>query len=711
MNPQQRRSTSGQSTMSNTPNTRTIVRKDSNSLPPVIMTERHTTSTAAHYPRGDPSAASRAIAYYPSVPHHQQHQHQQQPHHRGPSSHTLLRAEPHSLSPELLHRPNYGSAPAQPNGTYRYSRTHRSPMYALPHNSASAAAASSSAHLHYRHDIPSRSPVGPYPSGAPSRSTGQAYYTNGPLPSSHSTMVPAGSDAAYHRELFYAKARGVGGSPSNPQYHLTSASPRSGVASPPRAGQAPNSPRAVLPLASHQAGSTGATAGLSTSASTTPMTATITTTTTANSTSAAVAVTNSESDIKTITVWGHEETKLLVTLRNQLNWEFVVKKRNKVLWQQIAQELRKASYDKTWVQCQHKWKNMARVYKETSDYNVRVPLREQRACPFHREIKSVLEYTNNARKETKGNYPKSSYSLENAPIEEVREFFADLDQSTFEQVVQNPSPAPSVRSATTPASSTSGGRKRTREGEDSRGTKRRASVDYDTETQTGGEEDEEEEEEEDDDDNEEVDEDYEDGEGLGASDDLVFGNTVKSTPSQPESHQSLPATVQPAKSIHAVHHHHQSQVDSLTQLATATLLCPQYYAHPLAPVPSTGTLNNNNSSPFLSTAVLPGKPNESTSSLLTSAVESHRSRSEPPTPVFSAQATHSVPEFHHHNQPPATNDLLLAKIGNLESKIDQMGMAFQSYMNKLHETTTSLDSANYQLAQAQSELSRLHKVE
>ncbi|KAJ1975168.1 hypothetical protein H4R34_004437 [Dimargaris verticillata] len=101
----------------------------------------------------------------------------------------------------------------------------------------------------------------------------------------------------------------------------------------------------------------------------------------------------SGTDIKTITVWNSQETRLLIDLRTKLAHDFVVKKRNKVLWERISQELKRRNYDKTWVQCQHKWKNMARVYKETADFNARVELQDRKTCPFYHEIRKVLEYT------------------------------------------------------------------------------------------------------------------------------------------------------------------------------------------------------------------------------------------------------------------------------------------------------------------------------
>ncbi|KAJ1974281.1 hypothetical protein H4R35_003687 [Dimargaris xerosporica] len=123
-------------------------------------------------------------------------------------------------------------------------------------------------------------------------------------------------------------------------------------------------------------------------------------------------------DIKTITVWNSQETRLLIDLRTKLAHDFVVKKRNKVLWERISQELKRRNYDKTWVQCQHKWKNMARVYKETADFNARVELQDCKTCPFYHEIRKVLEYTAAAKLRAKAltmevaaSYPTSRSTL------------------------------------------------------------------------------------------------------------------------------------------------------------------------------------------------------------------------------------------------------------------------------------------------------------
>ncbi|KAJ1650184.1 hypothetical protein IWQ61_008945 [Dispira simplex] len=104
-------------------------------------------------------------------------------------------------------------------------------------------------------------------------------------------------------------------------------------------------------------------------------------------------------EVKTVTVWTQEETRLLLTLRKRLCETFIVKKRNKILWKQIAQTLADHGFEKSWVQCQHKWKNMARVCKETMDHNSKAPTEDQRASPFQDEIKWILDYNTAARKD------------------------------------------------------------------------------------------------------------------------------------------------------------------------------------------------------------------------------------------------------------------------------------------------------------------------
>ncbi|KAJ1960494.1 hypothetical protein IWQ62_004211 [Dispira parvispora] len=104
-------------------------------------------------------------------------------------------------------------------------------------------------------------------------------------------------------------------------------------------------------------------------------------------------------EVKTVTVWTQEETRLLLSLRKRLCETFIVKKRNKILWKQISQTLADHGFEKTWVQCQHKWKNMARVCKETMDHNSKAPPEDQRASPFQEEIKWILDYNIAARKD------------------------------------------------------------------------------------------------------------------------------------------------------------------------------------------------------------------------------------------------------------------------------------------------------------------------
>ncbi|ORX78263.1 hypothetical protein K493DRAFT_103861 [Basidiobolus meristosporus CBS 931.73] len=92
------------------------------------------------------------------------------------------------------------------------------------------------------------------------------------------------------------------------------------------------------------------------------------------------------SNFKQPTFWSHEETKLLIVLRQEKNALFLSMKRPRKLWAEIAAVLQTRGFDKSSEQCHQKWKNMLRSFREVEEYNAKVGPTEKKKCSFYDEI-------------------------------------------------------------------------------------------------------------------------------------------------------------------------------------------------------------------------------------------------------------------------------------------------------------------------------------
>ncbi|XP_051129620.1 trihelix transcription factor GT-3b-like [Andrographis paniculata] len=84
--------------------------------------------------------------------------------------------------------------------------------------------------------------------------------------------------------------------------------------------------------------------------------------------------------------WSNQETRDLIGVRAQLEFEFTAAKRNKNLWEMVAVKMREKGYRRTSEQCKCKWKNLVNKYKaqEASDVD------NGRVCPFFDELHALF---------------------------------------------------------------------------------------------------------------------------------------------------------------------------------------------------------------------------------------------------------------------------------------------------------------------------------
>ncbi|KAK4422424.1 Trihelix transcription factor GT-3a [Sesamum alatum] len=84
--------------------------------------------------------------------------------------------------------------------------------------------------------------------------------------------------------------------------------------------------------------------------------------------------------------WSNQETRDLIEIRAQLEWDFTAARRNKNLWEMVASRMREKGYRRTSDQCKCKWKNLVNRYKgqEASDVD------NSRQCPFFNEMHAVF---------------------------------------------------------------------------------------------------------------------------------------------------------------------------------------------------------------------------------------------------------------------------------------------------------------------------------
>ncbi|KAK9766909.1 hypothetical protein K7432_003660 [Basidiobolus ranarum] len=112
---------------------------------------------------------------------------------------------------------------------------------------------------------------------------------------------------------------------------------------------------------------------------------------------------SNDSTNKQQTFWSYEETKIFIGLREEKNNLFNSMKRTKQLWREIVTSLQEHGYMKTIEQCQQKWKNLQRAFRETEEYNAKHEVIDRRKCLFYDELAPLLADSQYAR--TKSSEP------------------------------------------------------------------------------------------------------------------------------------------------------------------------------------------------------------------------------------------------------------------------------------------------------------------
>ncbi|XP_060581397.1 uncharacterized protein LOC132737996 [Ruditapes philippinarum] len=68
--------------------------------------------------------------------------------------------------------------------------------------------------------------------------------------------------------------------------------------------------------------------------------------------------------------------------------------KKKTVWQEIANKITEHLLPVTWQQCEQKWKNMTKAYRDTIDNN-RKSGADRKECPFFKEIGEIYGYRPN----------------------------------------------------------------------------------------------------------------------------------------------------------------------------------------------------------------------------------------------------------------------------------------------------------------------------
>ena len=91
------------------------------------------------------------------------------------------------------------------------------------------------------------------------------------------------------------------------------------------------------------------------------------------------------------TCWVHEEVEMLINILAEANIQQQLDGavRNKAFFERIASRLHYAGFDKDWVQCRAKLKNLKATYKKVKDNNDKSG-RARRAGKYFDDIDAIL---------------------------------------------------------------------------------------------------------------------------------------------------------------------------------------------------------------------------------------------------------------------------------------------------------------------------------
>ncbi|KAL3844368.1 hypothetical protein ACJIZ3_001771 [Penstemon smallii] len=84
--------------------------------------------------------------------------------------------------------------------------------------------------------------------------------------------------------------------------------------------------------------------------------------------------------------WSKQETRDLIEIRAQIEWDFNTTEMKESLWEMLANRMTEKGYTKTIDQCKCKWRNLVTKYKELESSN----LDNVQQCPFFDELHAVF---------------------------------------------------------------------------------------------------------------------------------------------------------------------------------------------------------------------------------------------------------------------------------------------------------------------------------
>ncbi|XP_057776883.1 trihelix transcription factor GT-4-like isoform X3 [Salvia miltiorrhiza] len=90
--------------------------------------------------------------------------------------------------------------------------------------------------------------------------------------------------------------------------------------------------------------------------------------------------------------WAQEETRVLVSLRREIDFLFNTSKSNKHLWDSISMKMRGKGFDRSPTMCTDKWRNLLKEYKKSKQNNP--DTNGNSKMNFYKEIEEIMRERN-----------------------------------------------------------------------------------------------------------------------------------------------------------------------------------------------------------------------------------------------------------------------------------------------------------------------------
>lgn len=104
--------------------------------------------------------------------------------------------------------------------------------------------------------------------------------------------------------------------------------------------------------------------------------------------------TSSAAPKKRAETWCQEETRVLISLRKEIDMLFNTSKSNKHLWDNISLKMREKGFDRSPTMCTDKWRNLLKEYKKIKQNNRDENGNGSAKMNYYKEIEEILSERN-----------------------------------------------------------------------------------------------------------------------------------------------------------------------------------------------------------------------------------------------------------------------------------------------------------------------------